>query len=97
MKRWHRGYNSCSRSDLEFVPLPNSALVRRREERAAARAAHVSSHKSAAAPVSVVKDGRKMDSKPSREYEEKVFISISLSCSVAVYSLTNISPVHGGY
>lgn len=76
MKRWHRGYNSCSRSDLEFVPLPNSALVRRREERAAARAAHVSNHKSVAAPVSVVKDGRKVDSKPNRDFEEKVLDSL---------------------
>jgi len=73
MKRWHRGYNSCSRCDLEFVPLPNSTLVRRREERAAVRATHVSSHKSAAAaPVSVVKDGRKLDNKPNRDYDDKV-------------------------
>lgn len=34
MRHWNRGdYNSCTRTDLTFKPVPDSKLARKREER----------------------------------------------------------------
>lgn len=33
IKHLSRGYNSCSRCDLQFQPLPGSTLLKKREER----------------------------------------------------------------
>lgn len=32
IKRWYRGYNTCSRCDFEFVPHPGSKLAQKRED-----------------------------------------------------------------
>ena len=34
LRHWNRGdYNSCTRTDLTFKPVPDSKLARKREER----------------------------------------------------------------
>ena len=61
MRRWWRGnHNSCSRSDLEFLPLPNSSLARKRrgEPMSAPNKNSSSSEKSKATSV-IVKDERR--------------------------------------
>jgi hypothetical protein len=68
MRRWWRGsHNSCSRSDLEFLPLPNSKLARKRRGEPANPSG---GNEKTRAPSVIVKDERRDD----RE-TEKVILS----------------------
>ncbi len=59
MRRWWRGsHNSCTRTDFEFLPLPNSKLARKRRGEPPTPGA--SGEKSKATSV-IVKDERRDD------------------------------------
>ena len=82
MRRWRRGYNSCSRTDLEFLPVVSTR--RRDDSRQSATATvkscqssimstgghfaprHAASSAATAAPLSIVRDSRRLDSTKSR-------------------------------
>jgi len=100
MRRWKRGYNSCSRTDLEFVPV---VAPRRHEDRLLTTTATVKScqssimstgghsgrpamSSSATSSASVVRDSRRIDlTKPrGSDYLEASFLMSSFCAQLTL-------------
>ena len=73
MRRWYRGRNTCSRSDVEFMPLPGSALAAKREQSHRSRQTSSVKNNTGSSSSSAPKDARRSDVRRDDEQQRVSF------------------------